>query len=192
MGQSKTPSDAWAVVERQPRTPATLEPACSLAAWHGRCVFPNARHPHRNRPMSESVRGVTALDIPLERMTLHGYRAMARTILVDVLGFRPISSSTSWPTWSGIPTDGPTTGRRSCPNVAADGNGRTIRSGSGRARSFTSACPRREAFDSHRCPGDSLDGVLGVLSRTLRVYQLAVIRAVGSRGTPSSREGQHT
>ena len=49
--------------------------------------------------MSESVRGVTALDIPLERMTLHGYRAMARTILDDVLGFRPISSSTSWPTW---------------------------------------------------------------------------------------------
>ena len=38
-----------------PRTPATLTPACSLATWHGRCVLPNARHPHRNRPMSEST-----------------------------------------------------------------------------------------------------------------------------------------
>ena len=31
------------------------------------------------------MRGVTALGIPLERMTLHGSRPMARTIL----GFRP-------------------------------------------------------------------------------------------------------
>ena len=30
-----------------------------------------------------------ALDIPSDRMTLHGFRAMARTILDEVLGFRP-------------------------------------------------------------------------------------------------------
>ena len=30
-----------------------------------------------------------ALDIPKERMTMHGFRAMARTILDEVLGFRP-------------------------------------------------------------------------------------------------------
>ena len=30
-----------------------------------------------------------ALDIPRDRMTLHGFRAMARTILDEVLGFRP-------------------------------------------------------------------------------------------------------
>ena len=28
-------------------------------------------------------------DIPLDRMTLHAFRTMARTILADVLGFRP-------------------------------------------------------------------------------------------------------
>ena len=30
-----------------------------------------------------------ALDIPRDRMTMHGFRAMARTILDEVLGFRP-------------------------------------------------------------------------------------------------------
>ena len=30
-----------------------------------------------------------ALDIPPDRMTTHGFRAMARTILDEVLGFRP-------------------------------------------------------------------------------------------------------
>ena len=30
-----------------------------------------------------------ALDIPPDRMTMHGFRAMARTILDEVLGFRP-------------------------------------------------------------------------------------------------------
>ena len=30
-----------------------------------------------------------ALDVPPDRMTMHGFRAMARTILDEVLGFRP-------------------------------------------------------------------------------------------------------
>ena len=58
---------------------------------HGRYVFPNARYPHRERPMSHATlwSAFRALDIPRERMTMHGFRAMARTILDEVLGFRP-------------------------------------------------------------------------------------------------------
>ena len=41
--------------------------------------------------MSESTLcgALRALDVPLERMTLHGFRTIARTILDEVLGFRP-------------------------------------------------------------------------------------------------------
>ena len=58
---------------------------------HGRYVFPNARYPHRERPMSDTTLwgAFRALDIPRDRMTMHGFRAMARTILDEVLGFRP-------------------------------------------------------------------------------------------------------
>ena len=58
---------------------------------HHRYVFPNARYPHRERPMSDATLwgAFRALDIPPDRMTLHGFRAMARTILDEVLGFRP-------------------------------------------------------------------------------------------------------
>ena len=58
---------------------------------HHRDVFPNARYPHRERPMSDATLwgAFRALDIPVERMTLHGSRAMARTILDEVLGYRP-------------------------------------------------------------------------------------------------------
>jgi len=58
---------------------------------HQRYVFPNARHSHRELPMSRGTlwSAFRALDIPKERMTMHGFRAMARTILDEVLGFRP-------------------------------------------------------------------------------------------------------
>ena len=58
---------------------------------HGRYVFPNARYPHRERPMSEATLwgALRALDVRPDRMTMHGFRAMARTILDEVLGFRP-------------------------------------------------------------------------------------------------------
>ena len=58
---------------------------------HHRYVFPNARYPHRERPMSDATLwgAFRALDISPDRMTLHGFRAMARTILDEVLGFRP-------------------------------------------------------------------------------------------------------
>ena len=38
---------------------------------------------------TEPVGALRALDIQPDRMTMHGFRAMARTILDEVLGFRP-------------------------------------------------------------------------------------------------------
>ena len=57
----------------------------------GRYVFPNVRSPNLERPMSEGTlwSALRALDIHPDQMTLHGFRAMARTILDEVLGFRP-------------------------------------------------------------------------------------------------------
>ncbi|WP_019864785.1 tyrosine-type recombinase/integrase [Methylovulum miyakonense] len=58
---------------------------------HGRYIFPSERTPRGDRCMSENT-----LNAALKRlgygknvMTAHGFRAMARTILDEVLGFRP-------------------------------------------------------------------------------------------------------
>ena len=58
---------------------------------HNRYVFPNARYPHREKSMRHGTlrSAFRALDIPRDRMTMHGFRAMARTILDEALGFRP-------------------------------------------------------------------------------------------------------
>ena len=55
----------------------------------GRYVFPSARG--GDRPMSDNavLAAMRRLSIPKEEMTGHGFRAMARTILDEVLGFRP-------------------------------------------------------------------------------------------------------
>jgi integrase len=52
-------------------------------------IFPGARS--RKRPMSENaiLAALRALEIPKDEMTGHGFRAMARTILEEVLGFSP-------------------------------------------------------------------------------------------------------
>ena len=62
-----------------------------LLTGHGRYMFPNARYPRRERPMSDATLwgALHALDVRPDRMTMHGFRAMARTILDEVLGFRP-------------------------------------------------------------------------------------------------------
>jgi integrase len=54
----------------------------------GRFVFPSARS--ADRPMSDNaiLAAMRYMDIPREEMTGHGFRAMARTILDEVLGFR--------------------------------------------------------------------------------------------------------
>ena len=78
------------VVPLARQTVAILREVHPLTGHH-RYVFPNARHPHRELPMSRGTlwSAFRALDIPRDRMTMHGFRAMARTILDEVLGFRP-------------------------------------------------------------------------------------------------------
>ncbi len=55
----------------------------------GRFVFPGARS--KDRPMSDNaiLAAMRRMGIEKEEMTGHGFRAMARTILDEVLGFRP-------------------------------------------------------------------------------------------------------
>jgi len=55
----------------------------------GRYVFPGARS--AQRPMSENTvnAAIRRLGIPQDELTGHGFRAMARTILDEVHGFRP-------------------------------------------------------------------------------------------------------
>jgi len=55
----------------------------------GQFVFPGART--NGRPMSDNavLAAMRRMGIPKEEMTGHGFRAMARTVLDEVLGFRP-------------------------------------------------------------------------------------------------------
>lgn len=55
----------------------------------GRFVFPGARD--KNKPMSDKaiLAALRRMGIDKEEMSGHGFRAMARTILDEVLGFRP-------------------------------------------------------------------------------------------------------
>lgn len=58
---------------------------------HGRYVFPSGRTPKGDRPMSENavLAALRRMGIGKEEMSGHGFRAMARTLLDEVLGFRP-------------------------------------------------------------------------------------------------------
>ncbi len=58
---------------------------------HGQYVFPSARSPRGDRPMSDNavLAAMRGLGIGKEEMSGHGFRAMARTILDEVLKFRP-------------------------------------------------------------------------------------------------------
>lgn len=60
-----------------------------LATGRGQYVFPSART--TQRPMSDNalLAALRRLGIPKDEMSGHGFRAMARTILDEVLGFRP-------------------------------------------------------------------------------------------------------
>lgn len=57
----------------------------------GKYVFPSARSPRGDRPMSDNaiLAAMRSMGIDKEEMSGHGFRAMARTILDEVLGFRP-------------------------------------------------------------------------------------------------------
>ena len=57
----------------------------------GRYVFPSARNPRGDRPMSDNavLAALRRMGIGKEEMSGHRFRATARTILDEVLGFRP-------------------------------------------------------------------------------------------------------
>ena len=57
----------------------------------GRYVFPSARHPRGDRAMSDNavLAALRRMGIAKEEMSGHGFRAAARTILDEVLGFPP-------------------------------------------------------------------------------------------------------
>lgn len=59
----------------------------------GQYVFPSTRHPKGDRPMSDNaiLAAMRRMSIPKDEMSGHGFRAMARTILDEELGFRPDS-----------------------------------------------------------------------------------------------------
>jgi integrase len=57
---------------------------------HGRYVFPSARTPNGSRPVSDMalLAALRRMGFPKEEATVHGFRALARTVLDEVLGFR--------------------------------------------------------------------------------------------------------
>lgn len=58
---------------------------------NGRFVFPSARTPNGSRAMSDValLAALRRMGFDKSEMTVHGFRAVARTILDEVLGFRP-------------------------------------------------------------------------------------------------------
>jgi integrase len=58
---------------------------------NGRFVFPSARTPNGSRAMSDValLAALRRMGFDKTEMSIHGFRAMARTILDEVLGFRP-------------------------------------------------------------------------------------------------------
>ncbi len=61
------------------------------ATGHGRYVFPSARTPNGSRPMSDValLAALRRMGFEKDETSVHGFRALARTILDEVLGFRP-------------------------------------------------------------------------------------------------------
>jgi len=56
----------------------------------GEYVFPSARHPKGDRAMSDNaiLAAMRKMGIPKDEMSGHGFRAMARTMLDEILGWR--------------------------------------------------------------------------------------------------------
>ena len=52
-------------------------------------VFPSARSRHRPMSNNDILSAMRRMEIDKEEMSGHGFRAMARTILDEVLGYRP-------------------------------------------------------------------------------------------------------
>ena len=88
----------WRYTVTKTRTPHIVPLATQAVAilrelhpltGHGRYVFPGVRD--HEKPMSDAAirAAMQRLGIPKEIMSVHGFRAMARTILDEVLGERP-------------------------------------------------------------------------------------------------------
>lgn len=58
---------------------------------YGWYVFPSHRTPNGSRPLSDMalLAALRRMGISKDEMTVHGFRALARTVLDEVLGFRP-------------------------------------------------------------------------------------------------------
>ncbi len=76
-----------------PLSHQAVEILCELhpLTGQGRYVFPSARTPGGERPMSDNaiLAALRRMGIGKEEMSGHGFRAMARTIIDELLGFRP-------------------------------------------------------------------------------------------------------
>lgn len=88
----------WRYIVTKTRTPHIVPLASQATAilrelhpltGHGRYVFPGVRD--HEKPMSDAAirAAMQRLGVPKESMSVHGFRAMARTILDEVLGERP-------------------------------------------------------------------------------------------------------
>lgn len=83
----------------------------------GRYVFPGVRT--NDRPMSDNaaLAALRRMGYAKNEMSGHGFRAMARTILDEVLGYARISLNTSLPMLYAIRTDAHTIAPRTSRNV---------------------------------------------------------------------------
>jgi integrase len=91
----------------------------AIVSSYGHYVFPPERTPRGDRCMSENTlnAALKRLGYVKDVMTAHGFRAMARTILDEVLGFRPDFIEHQPAHAVKDPTAGHTTGRRTCRNA---------------------------------------------------------------------------
>jgi integrase len=85
-----TKTDTQHIVPLSSQAVEILQELKPLTA-NGRYVFPSARNPKGDKPMSNNaiLAAMRRMGISKEEMSGHGFRAMARTILDEVLGFRP-------------------------------------------------------------------------------------------------------
>lgn len=90
----------WRYTVKKTNTPHIVPLSCQAVdilrelqplTGKGRYVFPCARNPKGDKPMSDNaiLAAMRRMGISKEEMSGHGFRAMARTILDEVLGFRP-------------------------------------------------------------------------------------------------------
>lgn len=85
-----TKTDTAHIVPLATQAVAILQELHALTG-HGRYVFPSARTPNGSRPMSDValLAALRRMGFSKDEATVHGFRALARTVLDEVLGFRP-------------------------------------------------------------------------------------------------------